>query len=402
MPSRLHTIIGTTDIHSRLDRADGLIVELQSRAGHSLRVDAGDFFEGTGYYQEGAGALERRLLTSLYDVIAPGNHGWQHYLQPDLHAITVNANTTTLDTDEPLFSLFRTVRLRGRRVAVTGVIGEEAFDAVRVHHRAGHRWKDPATVLNRLVSLHHDVDDWVVLSHSGFDADLALAAAVPDISVIFSGHCHSPRPGPITVGRTLVVKGAEYAVGYALANPTPTGWTATTALFPTDQPVPAPWLPFTRDLAATAARLDQPLGPVAAPWRGICPDRHTLVKALADRLHRLTGMPVLLNDTLLRPHPLGEQLRAGDLLALEPFANRLVIAPTTGLDDPRAWQTWLTRHAHPDLAGPLVTAPALNHAPPTLLTSDYLADTFLRPGHREAPVSLTHALRDVLLSRPLS
>jgi sulfur-oxidizing protein SoxB len=45
----------------------------------------------------------------------------------------------------------------------------------------------------------------VVLSHNGFDVDKKMAATVPGIDVILSGHTHDALPEPVLVGETIVV-----------------------------------------------------------------------------------------------------------------------------------------------------------------------------------------------------
>src|SRR3954453_4176982 len=62
------------------------------------------------------------------------------------------------------------------------------------------------------------VDLVIALSHSGIDAqghgeDADLAAAVPGIDVIVSGHTHDVLPQPAKVGDTLIVTAGSYS-GY--------------------------------------------------------------------------------------------------------------------------------------------------------------------------------------------
>jgi len=45
----------------------------------------------------------------------------------------------------------------------------------------------------------------VVLSHNGFDVDKKMAARVPGIDVILSGHTHDALPEPVMVGETMLV-----------------------------------------------------------------------------------------------------------------------------------------------------------------------------------------------------
>ncbi|WP_189097599.1 metallophosphoesterase, partial [Streptomyces kronopolitis] len=176
----LARIVATTDVHSALADAGGMLAHLHDLRPTSLIVDCGDFFEGTGYYQLGRGRLEREILTTLYDVLAPGNHGWPHYFEPGLHQLTVCANARSDIDGKSLFGRIRILDIAGRRVAVTAVIGRQAFDAIPAAQRRGQHVIDPARALRELLlEHHHHVDAWMVLSHSGFETDLELAAACP-------------------------------------------------------------------------------------------------------------------------------------------------------------------------------------------------------------------------------
>lgn len=218
----LRQIMATTDVHSALGADGPLLGHLHQARTDSLLVDCGDFFEGTGYYRLGRGALERDILLALYDVIAPGNHGWPHYFEPSLHQRTVCANVVEDSTGNALFRRLRIVDIAGRRTAVTAVIGLQAFNSIPAGQRSGHRFTDPVHALRELMlAHHHEVDSWVLLSHSGFEQDLQLAEACPFLDVVFAGHCHSEHTGPERVGSTVVLKGQELAVGYAVAERSP-------------------------------------------------------------------------------------------------------------------------------------------------------------------------------------
>ena len=83
---RLHRIVATTDVHSGLDHASLLVSQLHAVRDEALIADSGDFFEGTGYYVLGGGQAETALLTALYDVVVPGNHGYRHRSTADLES----------------------------------------------------------------------------------------------------------------------------------------------------------------------------------------------------------------------------------------------------------------------------------------------------------------------------
>ncbi|CAL9578856.1 hypothetical protein SUDANB120_05007 [Streptomyces sp. enrichment culture] len=289
----------------------------------------------------------------------------------------------------------------GRPTAVTGVIGLQAFDSIPVAQRPGQRSLEPVKALRELMlAHHHEVDSWVLLSHSGFEEDLGLADACPFLDVIFAGHCHSDHTGPSRVGSTLVLKGRELGVGYAVATYTPDRWAGRTALFSdtadTAPPVLPPELASVRDrIAAFDAQLAEPLGRIAEPYRNGQLDRRALVQDLADRLRSSLGRDaVVLNETALRTTVLGEILTTGDLLAIEPFANSFVeadIAPAHRHDS-EALLAHLTERV-----GPLVTSPDPLPAGLTdVLTTDYLADSCLSGRARPTGLSLGSAIRRTL------
>ncbi|MYV98203.1 bifunctional metallophosphatase/5'-nucleotidase [Streptomyces sp. SID3343] len=392
----LTRIVATTDVHSGLDHAHGLMAHLHAARTSSLVVDCGDFFEGTGYYRLGNGTVEREILLRLYDVLAPGNHGWLHHFEPGLRERTVCANVVDDACDEPLFRPLHRTSVGGRRVAVTAVIGPQAFAAIPLTERAGHRVTDPVTVLRRLMlEHHHTVDDWILLSHTGFEDDLDLARQCPFLDVVFAGHCHSRHYAPERVGTTLVVKGAELGLGYALAEPNDTtGWTARSHHFPDDAGVPDDLVPLADEIGRLRARLAVPLGRVAPHWRGAARDPQALLSATATRLHREHGVAVILNETALRPTALGRVLRLADVLGVEPFGNRLTrvhLTDALARDVPGLLAHLALR------GGPLVIAShTLPAAVPVVLTTDYLAQTLDATRPHEIGPLLGDVVRDVL------
>ncbi|MGW5659844.1 metallophosphoesterase [Streptomyces sp. NPDC003758] len=399
MSRRLRRITATTDIHSSFDAATPMLTYLHSARPESLIVDCGDFFEGTGYYRFGKGQIERDVLTSLYDLLVPGNHGWPHYFEPGLHEMTVCANTAD-GSGEPLFDRVRIKRIGGRRVAVTGVIGPQAFNAIPADQRMGHHVTDPTQALREvMLEHHHHTDAWMVLSHSGFEEDLKLAVSCPFADVIFSGHCHSDSYGPVHVGDTLVVKGRELGAGYAVAEPIGAGWAARTATFPGSSRLPDELGGLKEQIAFVGRMLAASLGTVNAPYRGTEVDRHRLAQEIALRLHSgLGASAVVLNETALRPVRLGDQLTLGDLLAIEPFDNQLVHAflPGTYAEDPDSLLVHLA-----DQVGPLAIAPRpLPKGTRSMLTTDYLADTYLGGRTHQAGLRLGQAVRRTITTPP--
>ncbi|MGW4271326.1 metallophosphoesterase [Streptomyces seoulensis] len=394
----LRQIIATTDVHSAFDNAVPFLTHLHALRPTSLIVDCGDFFEGSGYYRLARGAIEREILLRLYDVLAPGNHGWPHHFEPDLHRRTVCANAVDANTGDALFRRLYIADIGGRRVGVTAVIGRQAFHSIPAAQRAGHCVTDPVQALRELMlAHHHEVDSWVLLSHSGFDEDRELAAACPSLDVVFAGHCHSDQYGPVRVGDTLVVKGRELANGYAIATPVGTAWGAGTTSFPEQVPsvVPTELARLHSQIQDVEQQLADVLGPIRPAYRHQSLNRRSLLVDLTARLRTALGADaVVLNETALRSVPLGDTVTLGDLLSIEPFANQLVHAhvPEPARNDlPRLLSHLSTQ------TGPLVTAPdSLPDAVTTVLTTDYLADTYLGERTHEAGLRLDQAVQHIL------
>lgn len=393
------SITATTDFHSALDAAPPLLARLETVRAKSLIVDCGDFFEGTGYYRRGGGIPETRILDTFYDVLAPGNHGWSHYLSSPLRQITVCANVVS--GTSTLFRQYFVTRVGARMVGITGVIGTDAFATIPPYERAGQTVVDPAEALNALYRYRgRTADDWVLLSHSGFEHDVALAEACPWLNVIFSGHCHSPDTGPTVVGRTTIVKAPELGRGVAVAVRRGGKWVATSSAFSADHALPrtARSVEISEEIEALTALLTDPCGPIRPRWRDVKLDRDTLAPNVAVALRETAGADVgLINHTSLRDHRLGSVLTNGDLMAVEPFDAKLV---TLRFPKPQNLAELIKRIG--PIVGPLALSPRpLPETVSSLATTAYLADTFLPEfADRARGASIASLVTDVLCEPP--
>jgi 5'-nucleotidase/UDP-sugar diphosphatase len=204
-----------------------------------LLLDAGDFTMGTLFELLATQAVpELTLMQALgYDATTLGNHelDWtptglaamlqaarnQHITLPILSSnmqFSADPGDDALEALGPLpTKLVKTVG--GIKVGLFGLLGA---NAVQVTPQARPLTFDPiAVAAARMVSELRDTDhvDLVVaLSHSGIDhdghgEDAVLAATVPGIDVIVSGHTHDTLPQPVRIGQTLIVTAGSYT-GY--------------------------------------------------------------------------------------------------------------------------------------------------------------------------------------------
>jgi 5'-nucleotidase len=208
-----------------------------------LLLDAGDFTMGTLFELLATQAsAELALMHALgYDATTIGNHeldwtprGLAGILQA---AVTNNATFPILASnmkfsateagDDQLEALATAGVIQTKLVKTVGALKVGFFgllgaDAVQVTPQASPLTFDAIDVAAaRMVQELRETDkvDLVIaLSHSGIDEngrgeDAALAAKVPGIDVIISGHTHVALPQPVQVGNTIIVTAGSYG-GY--------------------------------------------------------------------------------------------------------------------------------------------------------------------------------------------
>src|SRR5438445_2750315 len=208
-----------------------LIDRLRGDAGekHSMLVDGGDLWQGTGLasLMQGRDMVE---AANLLGVEAMTGHWEFTYVEQALRANLERFKGEFLAqnvylTEEAAFNdakafdaasgrVFKPHLIKeigGYRVAVIG----QAFPYVPIAHpkRFTPDWKFGIRdeELQKLVDTlrnNDKVDAVVLLSHNGMDVDLKLASRVTGIDVILGGHTHDAVPQPIAVnnagGATLV------------------------------------------------------------------------------------------------------------------------------------------------------------------------------------------------------
>jgi sulfur-oxidizing protein SoxB len=121
-------------------------------------------------------------------------------------------NIRDTEWQEPVFEAYKLFEKGGVKIAVLG----QAFPYTPV---ANPRWMIPtwsfgireedvrATVAKARAAGAQLV---VLLSHNGFDVDRKLAARVPGIDVILTGHTHDALPQAVRVGQTLLIASGSH------------------------------------------------------------------------------------------------------------------------------------------------------------------------------------------------
>lgn len=232
-PRRHLTVLYTNDSHAQLDPVlatwlpdtprlggfealSGTIARLRQGRDDVILVDTGDLLSGPAISTLTRGEAPFDLLDAMgYDAMAIGNHEFDVSV-PRLEELTwstsvpvLAANVYWRDSGRRFARPYAILRRGTVRVAVIGVIGADAAQVTLPAQVRDLEFRDPARELKPLVEgLRAEVDLVVVLAHEGktgpmqddaenhpeaqrdFDADVALAAAVPGIDVLVGGHAH--------------------------------------------------------------------------------------------------------------------------------------------------------------------------------------------------------------------
>ncbi|GGM21074.1 bifunctional metallophosphatase/5'-nucleotidase [Deinococcus aerophilus] len=203
----IHTAGGLARIKAYFDqvRADC--------SGAVVALDNGDTMHGTGPVVAAQAEFMPELLNELaFDGMTAH---WDFGYGPDQLARLADrlkypllaANIYAEDTSERAFAPFRVLE-RGVRVGVLGLASNIIGDMPPRFGR-GLRFTDGRAETRHLVQHLREVeqvDVVVVLSHLGFPQDCALAAEVPGIDVLLSGHTHNRLSEPQRVGQTLITQ----------------------------------------------------------------------------------------------------------------------------------------------------------------------------------------------------
>lgn len=240
------TLLHTNDTHDHLDpfpagsgrqsglggiaRRATLVKRLRKELGNVLLLDAGDAFQGTPYFNEWKGKLDFKLMSMVgYDAVTLGNHDFDDGVDGLLEAmkeatfpfVCANLDFSGAPALDKRVSPYLIREVGGIRIGILGAT--VAFSGlVLPENHLGVAWLDPVKSLTPLVKRLREEErcELIVLcSHLGMKGEghragnLEIAAQVPGIQAIISGHTHLFMDQPAVVknalGETVV-----FEVGY--------------------------------------------------------------------------------------------------------------------------------------------------------------------------------------------
>ena len=199
-----------------LDRVATVINAIRADRPDALFLDGGDTWHGsyTCYHTQGQdivnvmNALKPDAMTMHWEFTLGSARLLE--LVKSLPFPVLGQNIFDTEWDEPLREIFPPYKMFERGGVQIAVIGQ-MFPYLPI---ANPHWKFPEFsfgIRDENMALMIDevrsagADCVVLLSHNGFDVDKKLAAVVPGIDVILSGHTHDALPEPVIVGKTIIV-----------------------------------------------------------------------------------------------------------------------------------------------------------------------------------------------------
>ncbi len=246
------TILHTNDFHSRFepisrfdsgcsaeDNAEGkcfggyarlftAIAEARSRSDNTILVDGGDQFQGTLFYTYYKGEFAAEMMNNLaYDGMTVGNHEFDdgpEVLRGFMDAVGFpvlmsNADVSAEDKLAGVLQKSTVIERGGEKIGLIGLTPQDTDELASPG--------DNVVFFEPISSVQAEVDKLteqgvnkiIVLSHSGFDVDLAVAAGTTGVDVIVGGHSNTylnssdPRgagPYPTFVNGTAIVSAYAY------------------------------------------------------------------------------------------------------------------------------------------------------------------------------------------------
>lgn len=228
-------ILHTNDTHSQVEPVEtsdlggyarrlGVINQIRKKEKNVLLFDAGDFLQGTPYFNFYNGNVEAKALKMMkYDAITLGNHEFDNGMD-SLAKVLKNTNLPIIVSNyyventplKPYVRPYKIIKKGGLRVGVFG-IGINLKGLAFQKNFEGLILLDPIqTAINTSDFLKNKLkcDLVICLSHLGVSSsdssptDYELAAQSKDIDIIIGGHSHKilvNRTVQNSVGKSVII-----------------------------------------------------------------------------------------------------------------------------------------------------------------------------------------------------
>jgi len=381
------TILHTNDFHARFepiskydsgcsaeDNTEGkcfggsarlmtAIEAAKARTNNYILVDGGDQFQGSLFYTYYKGKAAAEMMNKMgYDAMTVGNHEFDDGPEVlkgfaesvDFPIVMSNADITGEPLLEGVINKAVIIERGGEKLGLIGLTPQNTDELASPGPNV--KMLDPIAAVQEQVDrlTANGVNKIIVLSHSGYELDKAVAAGTTGVDVIVGGHSHTllsntdekaAGPYPTMVGNTAIVTSRSYGKYLGELNVTFDGdgniVTAMGAPVLTDASV--------AEDAATKARITELAMPleeirnkvVAETSAAIvgdrtvcraveCPMGNLVADAMLDRVKSQGIQIALANGGGLRASIDAGPVTMGEVLTVLPFQNTLSTFQITG------------------------------------------------------------------------
>ncbi|MGL4781602.1 MAG: bifunctional metallophosphatase/5'-nucleotidase [Bacteroidales bacterium] len=223
-------ILHTNDTHSQIEaygkqagdnygkagvaRRAAYIKTIEKDYPNVLILDAGDFVQGTPYFNMFGGEVEIEAMNKMgYDVVTLGNHEFDNGINflaamlqnADFEVVSANYDVTATALKD-LVKPYTIKEINGFKVGIIG-LGVRPFGLISDKNFEGIRFLDPIETANKYakeLKEEKDVDMVIALTHLGFESergfsDKSLAKNSKNIDLIVGGHSHTYLKEPVVI-----------------------------------------------------------------------------------------------------------------------------------------------------------------------------------------------------------
>ena len=215
-------ILHTNDTHSQIEpnattakydanmggvvRRDAIIRSIRAKHENVILIDAGDFVQGTPYFNAFNGDVEIEMMNRMgYQVAVLGNHEFDNGIDPLVHILkqadfpfiiaNYDCSATAL---APYVKPTTIIEQAGIKIGFIG-IGSQPEGLIAAKNMVGIVVLDPVVEINKHAALLREAgcDYVVVVSHMGYErdddtrGDRMLAAQSHGVDLIIGGHSHT-------------------------------------------------------------------------------------------------------------------------------------------------------------------------------------------------------------------
>jgi len=361
-------ILHNNDVHSRLEshvpegaeveqggrvRLATLVDEIRALYGAEkvLLLDAGDAIHGMNIDNLFGGLPSIEVMNLMgYNAFVPGNHEFNYGQEVLLQRIkdaefpVLAANVTYADGSLFTGTSALIQDFGGVKVGIIGLVAEETPIVTHPKNVEGLVFHEPITIAKLLAErIRPRVDVLIVLSHLGYEKDVELAKAVPELDVIVGGHSHTELPVVEEVNGVILAQAHEYANNLGFLHlEVEDGQIVRYNGFLIPVTADIPEHPGVRAVIdywndQLQQRLDTVVGRSDVSWNGerafVRTSETNLGNLVADVIRAAVGSDIAVtNGGGIRASIHPGEIKVADIYNVLPFDNTLVVVEMMGMD----------------------------------------------------------------------